>query len=73
MKRRNIIPYAPVGKIMEQYGAERVSYGAKVAVAEHLEEYALKIGALAQKYARHAGRETVTGKDILLAEKQLNQ
>jgi DNA-binding protein len=71
MKRKNIIPYIPVGKLMEQHGAERVSHDAKVALAEYLEEYALQIGMLALKYAKHAGRETVIDKDIILASKNL--
>ena len=54
-------------------GAERVSHEARVALAEYLEEYAIKIGKLAVKYAEHAGRTTVMDKDILLAEKNLEQ
>jgi DNA-binding protein len=71
MKRQNIIAYEPVGRMMQEAGAERVSAQAKVAVAEYLEEYALKIGELAVKYASHAGRNTVTDKDIKLAVKNL--
>ncbi len=56
---------------MEEAGAERVSHEAKVAMAEYLEEYALKIGRLASKYAKHAGRTTVIDEDIILAEKNI--
>ncbi|MFH2021184.1 MAG: histone [archaeon] len=72
MKRKNIIPYEPVGRMMEGFGAERVSQDAKVAMVDYLEEYAEKIGRLAAKYAAHAGRVTIIDKDIELAEKQLN-
>ncbi|MBN2368457.1 histone family protein [Candidatus Woesearchaeota archaeon] len=68
-KRENIIPFEPVGRLIQDSGAERVSQDAKAAMADFLTEYALKIGELAVKYARHAGRNTVTEKDIRLAEK----
>jgi histone H3/H4 len=70
-KRQNIIPYEPVGRIIEATGVERVSHDAKVALADYLTEYALKLGKLAVKYASHAGRTTVSDKDIKLAEKYL--
>ena len=72
-KRENIIPYEPVGRIMEKGGAERVSHEAKVAVADYLTDYSLAIGRLAVKYATHAGRTTVIDKDIILAEKNLKK
>mgnify|MGYP003990169701 FL=1 len=71
MKGKNIIPYEPVGQIMEESGAIRVSNEAKVILANHLEEYALKLGALAAKYAKHAKRTTILDKDIKLAYKNL--
>ena len=73
MARQNIIPYEPVGRIIQEMGAIRVSHEAKVALAEYLEEYAIKLCKLAVKYAEHAGRRTVMDKDILLAEKNLEQ
>lgn len=72
MKRKNIIPYEPIGELMEQFGAQRVSQEAKIIMSEYLEEYAIKLGKLAVKYANHAGRTTVNDKDIQLAEKNLN-
>jgi len=71
MARKNIIPYEPVGRLIEDCGAERVSQDAKIALADHLEEYAVKLGKLAVKYANHANRKTVTDEDIILAEKNL--
>lgn len=69
----SFLPYEPVGRIIQEMGAERVSHEAKVALAEYLEEYAIKLCKLAVKYAEHAGRTTVMDKDILLAEKNLEQ
>ena len=71
MKRKNIIPYEPVGRRIEEAGAERVSQGAKIELAEHLMEYADQVGRLAVKLAQHAGRSTVTDVDVKLAAKQL--
>jgi len=56
-------------KVMREVGALRVSDDAKVALAEELERKALEIAAEAKKLAEHAGRKTVTEKDIRLAVK----
>ncbi|MBT4651474.1 histone [Candidatus Woesearchaeota archaeon] len=56
-------------KIMRESGALRVSDEAKTALAEALEEKALEISANAKKLAEHAGRKTITEKDIRLALK----
>ncbi|MBT4445809.1 histone [archaeon] len=54
-------------KIMRAAGAHRVSDAAKEALAEVLEKHAMEIAAEASKFAQHAGRKTVTDKDITLA------
>ena len=56
-------------KIMREAGALRVSDDAKAALAEALESKALDISSEAKKLAEHAGRKTVTDKDIHLANK----
>lgn len=56
-------------KIMREAGALRVSDNAKAALAEVLEEKALEISAEAKKLAEHAGRKTITEKDVHLATK----
>ena len=71
MKRDNTIPYEPVGRLIEKAGAQRVAQHAKVALTDYLTEYALELGALAVKYAEHAGRKTVTDADITLARKNI--
>ncbi len=57
-------------KLMRKAGALRVSDDAKEALAEALERNALDISTVAKKMAEHAGRRTITRKDIELA---LNQ
>lgn len=54
---------------MRDAGALRVSDDAKAALAEELEKKALEISAEAKRFAEHAGRKTVTEKDIRLAVK----
>lgn len=54
---------------MREAGALRVSDDAKATLAELLEEKALEISSEAKKLAEHAGRKTVTEKDIRLAGK----
>lgn len=54
---------------MREAGALRVSDDAKEALAELLEVKAVEIAQEAKKLAEHAGRKTVTDKDIRLALK----
>ena len=54
---------------MRHSGAERVSDDAKEALAEVLQTKGNKLAEEANKLAKHAGRKTITSKDILLAVK----
>ncbi len=54
-------------KIIRNSNAERVSDDAKEALAGVLQEKGKEIAKEAKKLAEHAGRKTITKKDILLA------
>ena len=70
-KRPNIIPKAPLARVLMGAGAKRVSAGAVEAFADVLEDKTEKIAAQAAKIAKHSGRKTVHEEDVKLAAKQL--
>jgi histone H3/H4 len=65
------LPLAVMGRLLNEGGAERVSQDAKEALAEVLEDYALKITRAAILLSEHAGRKTVRRDDIRLATRNL--
>jgi len=69
MSKKSFLSLNAMDKIIRQSTAERVSDDAKEALAEVLQEKGLEISKEAKKLAEHAGRKTVTKKDILLAVK----
>ena len=69
MVKKRFLSHNAMDKIMREGGALRVSDDAKAALAEVLEAKALEISTEAKKLAEHAGRKTITEKDIHLANK----
>ncbi|WP_405303907.1 histone family protein [Methanobrevibacter sp.] len=61
------IPKAPVKRIIQEAGAERVSADAVDALEEYLEDYAEEVSKKAITYAKYANRKTVKAEDIALA------
>jgi DNA-binding protein len=67
MTKKRALSLNAMDKILRECGAHRVSDGAKEELANVLENLARKFATEAGKLAEHAGRKTVTEKDIQLA------
>jgi DNA-binding protein len=69
-RKTTVIPRAPVGRILVNAGAKRVSLDAMSTFSDVLLEKTEKIAIQASQIAKHAGRKTVNEGDIRLAAKQ---
>ena len=67
MSKKSFLSLNAMDKIIRDSNAKRVSDDAKEALANVLQEKGAEIAKEAKKLAEHAGRKTVTKKDILLA------
>ena len=67
---QKLLGLATMERLLKKAGAERVAESAKEALKDALEAFALRLGAEAVEYSKHAGRRTVMGEDIKLAAKK---
>jgi DNA-binding protein len=65
------IALAPMHRLCEKAGAERVSEAAAKELAKELEEIGLKIAKEALDYSMHAGRKTIKTEDIEIATRKV--
>ena len=65
------LPLTPLGRIIKNGGAERVSESAKIALSEYLEEVSVVIAEYALKNAEKEGRKTLKAEDIDAAYRSL--
>jgi histone H3/H4 len=66
-KRTRNIPVAPLDRLIRKVGIDRVSESASTALGEILEDIGRDIAERSKEIALHAGRKTITEKDIKLA------
>ena len=69
-EKKQRLPLAPFERILKDAGAKRVSKSAMKEFAIVIEGVADNMALDAVKFAKHAGRKTVTGEDIRLVKKQ---
>jgi histone H3/H4 len=68
-EKKQRLPLAPFERILKDAGAKRVSKSAMKEFAIVIERLADEIALDSVKFAKHAGRKTVTSDDIRLVKK----
>ena len=69
-RRDTLLPKAPLGKLLQKHGAQRVSPKALAVLVSYLDEKAMDISKEAILVSQHAGRKTVKGSDVKLAARK---
>ena len=70
-KRKNTLPYTPIGEFMHEKSQLRIGTDAKIEAEAVLDELCEKIISQAVLICEHSKRSTLNGDDIKLAYKQL--
>lgn len=68
-RRTNIIPKAPIARMLLNAGAKRVSADAVDAFADIVQNLAENIATNSARIAKHSGRKTIQEGDVKLAVK----
>lgn len=68
-EKKHRLPLAPFERILKDAGAKRVSKSAMKEFAIVIERLADEIALDSVKFAKHAGRKTVTSEDIRLVKR----
>lgn len=71
MIREEEFPVATMHRICKRAGAERVSVSASAMLGKTIEEMGVKIAKEALGHAMHAGRRTVSARDIKIASSRI--
>jgi histone H3/H4 len=67
MKSKLLIPFAPIESLLKTHSKQRVSTTATESLTYELLRIGKQVSTKALDFAKHSGRQTVTGKDIKLA------
>jgi histone H3/H4 len=65
------LPLAPIKRIAEEGGAQRIGIPASEVIGLAAEEWIKRVAVAAEKYAIHAGRKTVKQEDVVVVVKDL--